>query len=170
MGLLPDEWVVNPTTFFSRLKYIFGGSEVKGTNSYLPQWFLIRNRYNRYKDYAYVRFVNLNPFISKITIKNGDKTLKKSLPYPASTGIIKLKPGAHNLTFQYGDIKIGQKALRAKAAHIYTFFMGKEIKPSNVRNETADEFLELELLIHPLQEISLTKNRAGIQDKQKFPL
>ncbi len=123
-GLLPEKWKVNPRTTMYQLKYIFAGEELESTNSYLPQWFMMRDNYDGSKESAYIRLVNANPCTSTLTIKKDGKSLKSGIAYPVESGMLKLEPGAHRLQAFYGEVSLGSKKINPKPGYIYTGVIG----------------------------------------------
>ena len=129
-GLMPEKWTVNPRTTMYKLKHIFAGEELSSTNSYLPQWFMMRDNYDGSKKNAYIRLVNANPHTPSLTIKKGDKSLKSGLAYPLESGMLKLKPGSYKLNALYGNVPLAEKIINPEPGYIYTGVIGSKMNAS----------------------------------------
>ncbi|MBL3658160.1 DUF4397 domain-containing protein [Fulvivirga sediminis] len=125
-GMLSDKIETNQQTTLFKLKKLLGG-ETKDDNNFLPQWYMLRDNYDGSTSAAYVRFVNINPSSTLLSLKKEESKLFEEIPYPHVTDIKKIKEGNHTYRVSKGDITVSEFKLTTTAGHIYTLVTGANL-------------------------------------------
>lgn len=150
-GLRPDSIRVNPQTAWYKARKIAAGSESHDPNGYLPQYIMLRDRWEGSRTDGLVRLVNAAPFAKTIRVKTAGKTLADALAYPRHKEPHKIKPGDRSLRFEYGKIGIHRMELPIRAGYAYTVVAGNPA--------TADSLLQISTYRTPTRK--LKKGAAG---------
>ncbi|UII25476.1 DUF4397 domain-containing protein [Fulvivirga maritima] len=122
-GMLTDDIQTNEYTTIFKLKKLFGG-ETKDDNNFMPQWYMLRDNYDGSTKAPYVRFVNVSPSSTPLSVQEQNSKLFKKVLYPHNTDMKKITGGSHRYEIKKGDITVSEIELKTTAGYVYTIFTG----------------------------------------------